>query len=260
MKYIDQLKMSELNIRFIKSGNFPHFILLFIFCCSLFSACKDKEEEVAIETGTVTDIDGNTYRTIKIGNQWWMAENLRTKTYRDGQPVEEINNSTSWNDTNAGFCIYPGATTEMGLLYNWYAVNHTSGLAPDGWHIPTDTEWKQLEEFLGMSSSASGQTGWRGSAEGDAMKASGTTVWTFYEGVWATNSSGFSAVAGSCREVNGEFGYPGIRCTGFWWTATENPAKSNKVWYRYLDYKKSSVFRQFESKRFGFSVRCVKNN
>ena len=110
-----------------------------------------------------------------------------------------------------------------------------------------------------MESSEITKTGWRGSAEGDALKAEGTDNWNRFDPVWATNSSGFTALSGSCRLYNGKFGYPGRLYTGFWWTASENIADNSKAWYRYLDYKTSEVFRQYLQKEYGMSVRCVKD-
>lgn len=110
-----------------------------------------------------------------------------------------------------------------------------------------------------MEASAIDRTGWRGSDEGDALKERGVDNWFRFDPVWASNRSGFSALAGSCRLFNGEFGVPGRRYTGFWWTATERTGDPSKAWYRYLDYKSSKIFRQYFSKRYGCSIRCVKD-
>ena len=246
----------------MKFKNSCRYIL--ILSCLLFfsSGCNKTEEEApALETGSVTDADGNVYKTVKIGDQWWMTENLKVKSYRNGIPIPEVSNSDAWANRSAGaYCIYDNgnsASLPPGLLYNWYAVNDTGNIAPVGWHIPTDAEWKTLEQHLGMSPAESDKLGWRGSNEGDKLKIEGHTGWSAYGDVWATNESGFTALAGSCRLPNADFGQPGLFATGFWWSRSE--FQNTEAWYRYLDYKNSNVFRSHESKTYGFSVRCVKD-
>lgn len=236
--------------------------LLLLLCCIalMFQSCKDDPEITpALQTGTVTDNDGNVYKTVLINGKWWMAENLKVRTYRNGSPVPLLEDNTSWDTDNDGYSVHPGATVAMGLLYNWAAVTHPAGLAPAGWHIATDEEWKNMEASLGMEASAVNKTGWRGTTEGDALKQTGIPNWYRYDPVWATNSSGFSALAGSCRIQNGQYGDPGPRYTGFWWTSTASVSDTSAAWYRYLDYKSSAVFRQYVSKRYGCSIRCVKD-
>ncbi len=237
---------------------------LIYFFFSLFFylvACEDKESTTPeIQYGNMSDIDGNLYKTVLIGGQWWMAENLRVKHYRNGDPVTELIEDSLWNNSYAGYSIHPDATTSMGLLYNFAAIQHPGILAPQGWHIATDNDWKKLEESLGMESSAIQKTGWRGSTEGDALKAEGIDNWQRYDPVWATNTSGFTALSGSCRVFSGEYGYPGRLYTGFWWTSTPSVNDVSKAWYRYLDYKSSAVFRQVVDKHYGMGVRCVKDN
>ncbi|MBL0095387.1 MAG: fibrobacter succinogenes major paralogous domain-containing protein [Bacteroidetes bacterium] len=249
------------SIQFFRNNSSLRFLLFFLLYFVLgLSACKDDDETTPmLETGTMIDVDGNIYKTVLIGGKWWMAENLRVKHYRDGQAVNELVEDTTWSQGAAAYSVHPDATTAMGYLYNWEAVSNTAGLAPDGWHIATDEEWKQLESAVGMESSEIVKTGWRGSIEGDALKAEGTDNWNRFDPVWATNSSGFTALSGSCRLYNGKFGYPGRLYTGFWWTASENIADNSKAWYRYLDYKTSEVFRQYLQKEYGMSVRCVKD-
>lgn len=239
-----------------RSGIYIFFLFL------LAVACNDKEDPVPVlETGVVTDVDGNSYKTVRIGDQWWMAENLKVKTYRNGVIVPNITDSADWVQLQSGgYCIYNNGNNqsdEPGLLYNWDAVNNTAGLAPAGWHVPTDEEWKKLEQHLGMNAAESDKSGWRGSNEGDKIKIESPQGWTQYQSVWATNESGFTALAGSCRLPNAEFGQPGLFATGFWWTGSQTG--TSDAWYRYLDYKNSNVFRSHDSKLYGFSVRCVKD-
>jgi uncharacterized protein (TIGR02145 family) len=228
-----------------------------------FTSCDEEEKSEPIQYGTMVDIDSNVYKTVLIGGKWWMAENLRVTRYSNGDPITQVGQSAidypTWDSLAPAYSIHPDATTLMGYLYNFEALKNPAGLAPAGWHIPTDEEWKQLESSLGMESSATAKTGWRGTSEGDALKTTGVDNWNRYDPVWATNSSGFNALSGSCRLFNGEFGYPGRLYTGFWWTASENQNETDKAWYRYLDYKSSGIFRQSFSKRYGCSIRCVKD-
>lgn len=119
---------------------------------------------------TVTDIDGNTYKTIQIGNQRWMAENLKVTRYRNGTAIPTVTSNTDWfNLTTGAYCNYDNSTSDAaiyGRLYNWYAVNDSRNIAPTGWHVPSDEEWKTLEKYLGMSQSEADDTGWRGTNEG----------------------------------------------------------------------------------------------
>jgi uncharacterized protein (TIGR02145 family) len=229
------------------------FIVLFYAGCK-----KDEENTPAVhETGTVTDIEGNVYPTIKIGDQWWMAENLGVKKYRDGTSIVDGQDSLNWVQGPGAYCLFENNTASPGLLYNWAAVTNTSNLAPAGWHIPSDEEWKTLERTLGMSSADADNVGWRGVDEGGKLKIASPNGWTLYDDVWSTNESGFTALAGSCRLFNATFGSPGLQSTGFWWSATERLADTG--WYRYLDYKSSNIFRSHANKNYGFSVRCVKD-
>lgn len=236
---------------------FISILLVFTFSCK-----KDPSANNDIQTGTITDIDGNVYKTIKIGNQWWMAENLRVTRFRDGVKSLKLisaNNQNIWDTLkSAAYCIFDDNDTVKkwsGLLYNWYVINGNDNIAPAGWHIPVDAEWKELEMNLGMSSSDAGKTGWRGNHEGELLKKA--IGWTEYGTVWNTNESGFSALGGGCRMFDGSQGEPGLKATGFWWTKTD--LQGGNAWYRYLDYKNSNVFRYYGPKSYGFSIRCVKD-
>lgn len=211
----------------------------------LFSSCEpDEPTKPMQEKGTMMDIDSNVYKTVKIGNQWWMAENLKVTKYRNGSPI----NSTSYS---AG----------LGLLYTWNVVIDTSILAPVGWHVPSDMEWKELEMYLGMSATEADKVNFRGTHEGEKLKEKGSSNWANFNNyeTYATNESGFSALAGNCILPDGTSGQPsGFVYTGFWWSSTEH-TENNEAWYRHLDYKKANVFRFYGPKNYGFSVRCVKD-
>lgn len=241
-------------------------ILTGIFFTAIVAGCKKpKEETPEIEYGSVKDVDGNVYRTVKIGNQWWMAEDLRTTKYRDSSFISLVPGppaDTTWKHLAGGaYCnnLNVGGHV-IGRFYNYYAAADPRGIAPAGWHIPTDTEWKLLEEHLGMDPQAADATGWRGTHEGEKLKVIKGTVngWSDYGTIWPTNESGFSALAGGCRMFSGGWADPGQYSTGFWWTITQ-AAGGDMAWYRYLDYKNANVFRYYGQKTYGFSIRCVKD-
>ena len=237
-------------------------VILFSFITLTFaiSSCEDEGPApvVANETSTMTDIDGNIYKTVKINGKWWMAENLKVKTFRDGTTILNGETDNSWKDTTSLYCLYNNISSAPGLLYNSYAVLNAKGLAPQGWHIATDDEWKNLEQSQGMSAATANLFGWRGSDEAQKLKVEGAKGWVRFQDLWPTNQSGFSATAGSCRLPSGLFGDPGLKHTGFWWTATTD-VTSDELLYRYMDYKKSSILRSHCEKGYGFSVRCVKD-
>ena len=188
-----------------------------------------------------------------------MAENLKVTHYRDGDPIPNVIDNTEWfNLTTGAYCNYnndAGYVSTYGRLYNWYAVDDSHNIAPEGWHVPSDEERKQLEMYLGMSQSEADYTGWRGTDEGGKIKESGTTHWNS-PNIGATNESGFTALPGGHREYIGDYSHIGTNA--FFWSSTE--FSTNNAWYRYLDYNYSEVYRGHSYlKRYGFSVRCIKN-
>lgn len=198
-------------------------------------------------TGLVTDIEGNNYKTVTIGTQIWMAENLRTATLNNGSELSIFVGAMNWSaSTTPGYCWYNddavASRANYGALYNWYAIN-TGNLCPTNWHAPTDAEWSELETYLGGISIAAGK-----------LKENGTMHWASpNEG--ATNESGFTALPGGGRDINGVF-YSATN-VGYWWSATE--ASSISALYRLMDFELTSVFRSTVEKQAGFSVRCVKD-
>lgn len=197
-------------------------------------------------TGTVTDIDGNVYQTIRIGDQWWMMENLEVTHYRNGEPIPHVTDDTTWSGLTSGaYCNYNNYTDNVatyGRLYNWYAVDDTSNIAPEGWHVPTDEEWQTLIDYLG-SSVASGK-----------LKETGTTHWTS-PNTGATNESGFTALPGGLRiSSNGSFYNMGYYAD-FWSSA----GYSGGAWFRRLTYDNSQVVYGSSDKRNCRSVRCVRD-
>ena len=213
----------------------------------------------ACATGTVTDIDGNVYLTVVIGDQEWMAEDLKVTRYRNGDGVPNETDGETWAGLTTGaYCEYgndPNNVTTYGRLYNWYAVNDTRGIAPAGWHVPSDEEWKQLELNLGMSQAQADDIHWRGTDEGGKLKESGTSHW-LPPNAGATNSSGFTALPGGDRYYGGAFSTLLGEAANYWST-TEYPGEV--AWHRFVYYQNSQIYRGHDSKRYGFSIRCVKD-
>jgi uncharacterized protein (TIGR02145 family) len=208
----------------------------------------------------IKDIDGNKYRTVKIGNQVWMAENLNIDHYRNGDPIPQVKSPFYWaNLTTGAWCYYKnnvGNSRKLGKLYNWYAVNDPRGLAPKEWHVPTDEEWKELEMTLGMSRSEADKGLERGSSDaGGKLKGIGGTYYWHSPNKSATNESCFSAAPGGSRSNNGYFDNLGY--FAFFWSSTEY--NTNGAWGRDLHCNSSKVGRSVHNKLHGYSVRCVKD-
>ena len=196
----------------------------------------------------MTDIDGNVYNTVTIGTQVWMVENLKTTKYRNGDMIANVTFDATWVASNTGsYCWYnnDAATYKAtyGALYNWYAVADSRNIAPAGWHVATDAEWTTLTTFLGGESVAGGK-----------LKETGTSHW-LSPNTGTTNSSGFTAFPGGLRYSNGAFGSVGYY--GYWWTSTE--FSTTNTWYRYMSYYYSYAYGGYDSKYFGFSVRCLQD-
>lgn len=221
------------------------------------------------EDGPVTDIDGNVYTTIVIGDLEWMVENLKVTRYRNGAPINTGLDATAWAAATEGaYAVYPYTSTpseypvaseedmiaEFGLLYNGHAVTDPRGLAPIGWRIPTDDDFKKLEILAGMpegtGAGTTGGTGWRGDANNNyATKIRSTIVWT----TPGTNELGFTALPGGSRNAAGA--YVDFRNRGDLWTSTTNAAGNQ---FRRL-INVTQIGRSAGSKNIGYSVRCVRD-
>ena len=197
--------------------------------------------------GIVTDIDGNEYGTVLIGNQVWMSENLKVTKYKDGTAIPTGHSNSVWSNLSSGaYAVYDDDdvnTDTYGFLYNWYAVDDSRIIAPDGWHVPTDDEWTTLTDYLGGTSVAGGK-----------MKETGTEHWGS-PNTDATNESGFTALPGGYRDYYGYYNNQGF--SGYFWSSTE--LSSNYAWYRLLNYNTSGVYRTNDNKTYGFSLRCVRD-
>lgn len=207
-------------------------------------------------------MEGNVYETVNIGTQWWMAENLKVTHYRNGEPILAISDRAECLSLSTGaYSSYENDADHIptyGLLYNWYAVDDVQGLCPDGWHVPSDEEWKQLEMYLGMGRSDADNTDGRGTDEGGKLKAIGTIHWQS-PNAGASNESGFTALPGGGRACYGTWGgncyYMGTKAS--FWTSTEQD--EDEAWFRNLDHDKPTIIRKANDKRVGFSVRCVQD-
>lgn len=199
---------------------------------------------------SITDPDGNTYKTIKIGDQTWLGQNLDVSHFRNGDPIPHVTTDEEWEkaglEKKPAWCYYEGSDENgetYGKLYNWYAVNDSRGLAPKGWHIPTEKEWMTLAKYLGGDEMA-----------GKKLKEKGTTHWKSPNQA-ATNESGFAALPGGLNYSFGTFVDMGV--TGYWWTSTAN-GDETAVLYS-MSYKDSALTNLFLNKGVGVSVRCVKD-
>ena len=214
------------------------------------------------DPGIVTDFDGNEYHTVKIGNQWWLVENLRVTHYRNGTAIPWEPRDQYWHaETKGAYCYYDDNIeniSEYGLLYNFHAVDNANQIAPEGWHVASNDEWKELEMYLGMSLEEANLTLWRGTDEGGKLKETGMTHWDS-PNTGATNESGFSAIPGGSRENN--FGtYNSIGRGAYFWTSTGTTASNNTyALVRLLMFDKAQVSRMGLLREYGLSVRCVKD-
>lgn len=230
-------------------------------CAILFNSCESEDgpQDLNISTSPgngVTDADGNSYATVVLGNgQEWMAENLRTTSYRNGEAIPEVA-STAWTGLSTGaYCAHTGNTEgaeAFGLLYNFHAVSDARNVCPEGWHVPTEAEWDVLTAYLDPSARA--DTNPSSLSAGGHLKASGTAFWNS-PNTDATNLSGFNAVGGGFRSNDGTF--QSFKLFGYWWTANENTTTTARN--RNLYYGNGQVGRYISNRRSGLSVRCVKD-
>ena len=206
---------------------------------------------------TMTGNDGTVYKTVKIGNQWWMAENLRETKYRDGSEIVLATHDWMYNEDAArGIrCVYNNNESNAatyGYLYNWYAAAQ-SGIAPEGWHVPTDEEWNVLESYLEIGGPDT-QVGDYSGYDGQGAKFTSAEYWDRnldYNSPYF-NISRFSAVPGGKRWDTGEFN--GIDYDANFWTAT-SPSR-DRAWYRSADI---SYYHSTVDRLYGFSIRLVKD-
>lgn len=222
-------------------------LALFSLIVILFISCK-KSTEPEHQDNSIKDIDGNMYKIINIGTQVWMAENLKVTHYRNGVEIPNVTDSVDWkNLTTGAYCNYDNNVNNVaiyGRLYNWYAVNDTNNLAPEGWHIPSDEEWQTLREYLGGSA-------------GGKLKESGTVHWS-NPNTGATNESGFTALPAGLRYFTGD--YIDLGYSANFWSSSNYGDNDYFIIYWRLYCDSSEDWRMgYYWPQSGFSVRCLKD-
>ena len=197
---------------------------------------------------TVIDIDGNAYQTVTICNQIWTKSNLNVSKYRNGDVIPQVTDATQFAALTTGaWCYYANNSANgriYGKLYNWYAVNDSRGLAPIGYHIPTDAEWTTLTTCLNGPNDA-----------GSQMKETGFSHWWPYSNPVETNSSGFTALPGGMRSDD----FILMTKQGYWWSSTQGGGSVNGAWIRIISYNNDVVQTGSVNKASALSIRCVKD-
>ncbi|SCY98077.1 fibrobacter succinogenes major paralogous domain-containing protein [Flavobacterium caeni] len=223
-------------------------LLLTVAIFSILHSCSNDEYTSQKNSNSATDRPSVpiTNSEVNIGNQIWMTKNLGVSRYRNGDLIPQIQNTSQWwNTTSGAWCYYENITANgviYGKLYNWYAVNDPRGLAPEGWHIPTEIEFANLRDYLGGPNVAGG-----------AMKS--LSLWNL-PNIGATNSSGFSALAGGYRK-DSSFSDKGTATS--WWTETEIAPFDDRAYNFYVERYSPQCIVEYSDKNIGFAVRCVKD-
>ncbi|MGD0755070.1 MAG: fibrobacter succinogenes major paralogous domain-containing protein [Bacteroidales bacterium] len=218
----------------------------------------------------IIDIDHNIYYPVNIGDQTWMSDNLKVSHYPDGSIIPRIEDRLTWFNMpwyNSAYCWYENYSAIAGTygnLYTWPAAmnldsgsdiktGNVQGVCPDGWHLPSDSEWKQLEMFLGMSQAEVDEENWRGEDEGGKMKNEGIELWKT-PNTGATDESRFRALPAGWRDGAGYFTNIGTSIR-FW----SSSIRGDYAWVRQLDYNSSQIYRGTTGVYEGISVRCIKD-
>jgi uncharacterized protein (TIGR02145 family) len=199
--------------------------------------------------GCVADVEGNIYKTIHVDNKWWMAQNLATTLFNDGDSIPYVVSDSEWDTIDKSAYCWSENDQDLygeifGGLYNWHAVA-SEKLCPEGWHVPSDSEWSSFIEFIGGMNSA-----------GKKLREVGLTHWTSSESK-ATNEFGFTAIPGGYRSESGS--YWDIGSYAYWWTSTEDTVLTDWAIYWHIPYGDSTIRKKIREFRNGFSVRCVKD-
>jgi len=210
----------------------------------------EDEAEKSFKCGleNLFDIDGNKYKTILIGSQCWMQENLNVSKYNNGTVIPEVLSSSSWFSLKSGGMVYynnlSGENFVNSRLYNWYSIDNKRGICPKGWDVPTNSDWDLLISSLGGDLHAGGK-----------MKCKGTAYW-MSPNLGATNESNFNGLPGGNRNEFGDFNNLGV--SAFWWSA--NDYDFNNAWFYNINFNFGNIKKINYNKNFGYSVRCIKNN
>jgi uncharacterized protein (TIGR02145 family) len=244
--------------------NFPFTYknLLLISLLLVILSCGDDEADpdtngvssanfnTSLTYGTMQDNDGNTYRSIEIGDQTWMAQNLRSTTFRNGEAIPEVTDDGAWVALTTSAQSAYEHTMDLdllathGRLYNWFAVTDPRNIAPEGWHVPTQQEWETLAAALGGANQAGGP-----------LKEAGLDHWNAPNSE-GSNSSGFTALGSGRREyTDGSFINRGFNA--FWWTSS--PYNPDYSWYFQVNYDMAGLNAANFHKQYGFAIRLVKD-
>lgn len=225
-------------------------ICLFLVSTFIFLLTDCSKNDTNISNGTITDIDGNLYHTVTIGTQVWLVENLKTTKYRNGDPIPNVMDNGTWQNLKSGaYCNYNNDAIigkEYGYLYNWYAVNDSRRIAPSGWHVASDAEWTKLTDFLNGENVAGGK-----------LKENGITHWSS-PNTNATNESGFTALAGGYRDLDGKS--QNLSLLAILWTSSED--SPGHAWDRLMYFNSGVIARELSNPGYegsGASIRCVKD-
>jgi uncharacterized protein (TIGR02145 family) len=224
--------------------------------------------KMIFNAGNAKDADGNVYQTVRIGNQVWTVENIKTTKYNDGTEITHVPDNSEWSNlyetgsATGAYCYYensPANGAKYGALYDWDAVN-TGKLAPEGWRVPTDADWDTLETYL-IANGYNWDKTTTGSKIGQSMAAKtdwciSTEKGSIGSDLSNNNTSGFSALPGGYRYQNGSFQVQSFY--GYWWCATEYDASD--AYCRVLGCYGGGMGTSNSTKRRGFSVRLLRND
>jgi uncharacterized protein (TIGR02145 family) len=255
-----------------KSKVWNSLLVISLLLIMVTSDCKkesDTKEQLFTADQPIEDIEGNVYKTVEIGTQVWMAENLKTTKYADATPVPLVTSNSDWHAlvyTSKAYCWFNNYIINKdpyGALYTWAAATDgalssntnpsgVQGACPTGWHLPSDTEWEELTTYLGGSEIAGGK-----------MKEAGLTHWGGKRSSpivnnGATNESGFTGLPAECRGDDGSFSGD-LSYMGFWWSSTGWGEPFTNGYYRNLGWIVATIYKGNYPKTFGLSVRCVKD-
>lgn len=226
--------------------------------------CLTDSNNDGICDGINIDIDGNIYNSVIIGNQEWLATNLKVTHYNNGDEIPtEIEDSEWWSLISGAYSVYNNDIDNkniFGLLYNWFAIDDERGICPDGWAVPSDEDWKVLEAELGMQDEYIHEFSWRGDVEGGKLKSIGYEYWNS-PNVNASNEFNFSALPGGARiQYYGPYDFLG-QYASFWTSTSFNHYEDGNdlaIW-RMLSYNNGQIYRDADNKSYGNSVRCFRN-
>ena len=255
------MKTKHYQIKLIQSAA---IVVAFLFIISCKKDCNEPDPDPIppgppFEVETVTDIDGNVYEAVIVGTQTWFTENLKVGHYNNGDPIDHITSFSNWKDATSGaYCTYNNKPENTdSTLYNWFTVNDNRKLCPEGWHIPSDDEWKVLEGNM------------------DTKYGVGNSVWDkwFYRGYdaglnmksltgWLSNGNGkgyfgINMAPAGMRYMQDDIDFFDHGYSAWLWTSTEYTG--NLAWIRFLSYEHKQSARLEKQKESGLSVRCIKD-